>query len=139
VDTEKVIERKQLKNGMELFLYDRSRVMAGDRWLVELQCEAFIPIDDSFWEAFADEEPELLSTIKDVLGEKLVFSTHKKRNFVDAGECEKTLQEMVQQIKSSVMEYLQKPAFPLSLFKKQYQDTRQKLLIQQQINGIEGD
>ena len=77
MDTEKVIERKQLKNGMELFLYDRSRVMTGDRWLVELQCEAFIPIDDSFWEAFADEEPELLSTIKDVLGEKLVFSTQK--------------------------------------------------------------
>ena len=137
MDTEKVIERQKLDNGMEFVLSERSRIMAGDRWLVELLCEAYVPVDDSFWEVVSDEDPNLLATIKEKLGNKLVYSFSKKRNFVDAGERERTLQVMMQQINSTILKYLHKAAFPLSLFKKQYQDTRQKVLIQQAINQNE--
>ena len=50
---EKIIKRQHLDNGMEIILYDRSRPMAGDRWQVELQCEAYIPIEDSYWKTAA--------------------------------------------------------------------------------------
>lgn len=116
---------------MELVLYDRSRIMAGDRWLVELQCEAHIPIDNSFWELMAGEEPTLASGIRKVLGENLLFATNRKKNFVSAEEREAVLQEMVDQIFSSMLEYLRRPQFPLKLFKKQFHEARQKVLIQQ--------
>ena len=34
---------------MELVLHELSQFMAGDRWLVELLCQAYIPIDETFW------------------------------------------------------------------------------------------
>ena len=130
-DTGKIIDQQHLENGIELLLYDRSRVTAGDRWLVELKCEAHIPIDESYWDMVVEEEPRLLLDIRKVLGGRLVFVTTKQRHFVDATECEKMLQEMVHQIHSSMLEYLKKPHFPQEFFKKQYRDARQNVLIQQ--------
>ena len=133
-ETGKIIGRQKLGNGMELILYDRSRLMAGDRWLVELVCKAYIPIDESYWEIAADEDPQRLYAIGEMLGEKLEFHINKKRNFVAAEDWETVLREMVQQVYDSILEYIKRPDFPRRLFAKQYQDARQKLLIQQAMN-----
>ena len=130
-ETEKVIEQQQLDNGIELILFDRSRVTAGDRWQVELKCEALVPIDGSYWDMMAQEDPKLLPDIRKILGEQLVFVATKQRNFVDAKEREAVLQEMVQQVYNSMLEYLKKPHFPQKFFKKKYRETYQKVLIQQ--------
>src|SRR5210317_620401 len=130
-DTEKIIEQQQLDNGIELFLFDRSRVTAGDRWQVELKCEALVPIDGSYWDMMAQEDPKLLLDIRKILGEQLVFVAIKQRNFVDAKERKAVLQEMVQQVYNSMLEYLKKPHFPQEFFKKKYRETHQKVLIQQ--------
>ena len=130
-ETGKVIEQQRLDNGIELFLFDRSRVMAGDRWQVELKCKAHIPIDESCWNKIAQESPQLLPDIRKILGDRLVFVFTKKRNFVDAKEREIVLQEMVQQVYNSMLEYLKRPHFPQEFFKKQYRETHQKILIQQ--------
>jgi hypothetical protein len=129
-ETEKVIEQ-QLDNGIELFLFDRSRVTAGDRWQVVLKCEALVPIDGSYWDMMAQEDPKLLPDIRKILGEQLVFVATKQRNFVDAKEREAVLQEMVQQVYNTMLEYLKKPHFPQEFFKKKYRETHQKVLIQQ--------
>jgi hypothetical protein len=134
-ETGKIIERQQLENGIELLLYDRSRVTAGDRWQVELICEAHIPIAESFWELVAEEEDQLLPDIRKMLGDQLVFVAIKQRNFIDAEERETVLQDMVQQVHSIMLVYLKKPQFPQKFFKKQYRDALQKLLIQQAMNS----
>ena len=130
-ETEKVIEQQQLDNGIELFLYDRSLVTAGDRWQVELKCEAHIPIDESYWEMVTHEEAHLLPDIRKILGDRLVFVATKQRNFVDANERETVLQEMVQQVYNSMLKYLKKAHFPREFFKKQYREALQQVLIQQ--------
>jgi hypothetical protein len=134
-----IIERQQLDNGMEFILYDCSRMIAGDRWLVDIRCEACIPVDASYWEIMAHEEPLNHLAIREILGEKLVFSSSKKRNFVDGKEKETVLQEMVQQVYDSILEYLKRPDFPQRLFKKQYRDARQKVLLQQALKRKAGD
>ena len=138
-ETEKVIEQQQLDNGIELFLFDRSRVTAGDRWQVELKCEALVPIDGSYWDMMAQEDPKLLPVIRKILGEQLVFVATKQRNFVDAKEREAVLQEMVQQVYNSMLEYLKKPHFPQKFFKKKYRETHQKVLIQQAMDQETGN
>ncbi len=134
-ETEKIIEQQQLDNGIELFLYDRSRLTAGDRWQVELKCEAHIPIEKSFWGMMEHDAPQLLADVRRILGDRLVFVTTKKRNFVDAKERETVLQEMVQQIYSTMLEYLKKPHFPQKFFMKQYRDACQKVLLRQAMNN----
>ena len=138
-DTGKIIDQQHLENGIELLLYDRSRVTAGDRWQVELKCEAHIQIDESYWDMVTEEEDRLLPDIRKILGDRVVFVATKQRNFVDANERETVLQEMVQQVHSSMLEYLKKPHFPQEFFKKQYRDARQKVLIQQAMERETGN
>jgi hypothetical protein len=138
-DTGKIIDQRHLENGIELLLYDRSRVTAGDRWQVELKCEAYIQIDESYWDMVTEEEDRLLPDIRKILGDRVVFVATKQRNFVDANERETVLQEMVQQVHSSMLEYLKKPHFPQEFFKKQYRDARQKVLIQQAMDRETGN
>jgi hypothetical protein len=138
-DTGKIIDQQHLENGIELLLYDRSRVTAGDRWQVELKCEAHIQIDESYWDMVTEEEDRLLPDIRKILGDRVVFVATKQRNFVDANERETILQEMVQQVHSSMLEYLKKAHFPREFFKKQYRDARQKVLIQQAMERETGN
>jgi len=138
-DTGKIIEQQHLENGIELLLYDRSRVTAGDRWQVELKCEAHIQIDESYWDMVIEEEDRLLPDIRKILGDRLVFVATKQRNFVDANERETVLQEMVQQVHRSMLEYLKKPHFPQEFFKKQYRDAHQKVLIQRAMERETGN
>ena len=42
---EKLIETIALKNGLALEIYDQSRKIAGDRWLVKIAAKIDIPID----------------------------------------------------------------------------------------------
>jgi hypothetical protein len=138
-DTGKIIDQQYLENGIELLLYDRSRVTAGDRWQVELKCEAHIQIDESYWDMVTEEEDRLLPDIRKILGERLVFVATKQRNFVDANERETVLQEMVQQVYNSMLKYLKKPQFPQEFFKKQYRDAHQKVLIQRAMERETGN
>lgn len=128
-----------MANGMEIVLYDRSRLMAGDRWQVELHCVAFIPIEDSYWKTAAQEDLQILGGIRKKLGDRLEQTFTKKRVFVAEHEREQLLQEMVQQVYSGMMEYLKRPNFPLRLFKKKYHDARQKLLLQQAMDHVADD
>ena len=134
-DTAKIIVQQQLDNGIKLSIYDRSRVMAGDRWQVELECRAYIPMDESYWDLVVQEDPELLHDIKKILDNQLEFVTTRQRNFVDAREYEMVLQEMVKQISDSILDYMKKPNFPQEFFKKQYREAHQKVLIQKAVEG----
>jgi predicted N-acyltransferase len=134
VEDERIIEKQELKNGITLILFDRSRVTAGDRWLVELKCEAHIQTEDGFWNMVAEEDSILQTEIRKILGDGLVFETVNKRNFIDASEREIVLQEMVKQFYSTILEYLKRPHFPQEFFKKRYRETHRKLLLQQAMN-----
>ena len=133
MEDDRIIEQQELENGITLILFDRSRVTAGDRWLVELKCEAHIQTEDGFWNMVAEEDSKLQADIRKILGDRLVFETVNKRNFIDASEREIVLQEMVQQFYSTILEYLKRPHFPQEFFKKQYREARKKILLEQAI------
>jgi hypothetical protein len=125
----RIIERRKLENGIELILYDRSRIMSGDRWLVVLVCETHVPVEDNSWNLMAGEEPQLAAEIRKMLGEKLSYSSSKKRTFVEGKEKEAALQEMMQQVYDSTLKYLKRHDFPGRLLKKQYRDARQQVML----------
>jgi hypothetical protein len=138
-DSGKIIERHQLENGTEIVLHDHSRPMSPDRWIVELQCVAYIPIDDSFWNIAAGEDPQILDGIRKKIGDRLTHTFSQKRIFVPEEEREHLLQEMVHQVYSGMMEYLKNPNFPSKLFKKLYHENRQRLLLQQAMDHVADD
>lgn len=135
--TGKIIKRQLLDNGMEFVLYDRSRYLAAGRWLVDLYGEAYINIDKSFWDRKSGEDPEVLAAIKEILGENLVYAFNRKRNFVESAKRQEIVREMVQQVQSSMQQYLHRPHFPRNLFKKKYQDARRQVLLRQAMDFSE--
>jgi hypothetical protein len=138
-ESERIVERHQLENGTEIILYDHTRSMSADRWIVELQCVAYIPVDDSYWNMAAGEDQQILAGIRKKIGDRLTHTFSQKRIFVPEEEREHLLQEMVHQVYSGMMEYLKKPNFPSKLFKKLYHENRQRLLLQQAMDHVADD
>ena len=131
-----IIKRQHFGNGMEIVLQDHSRRMSADRWIVELHCVVYIPIDESYWHIAAGEDSQILADIKKKLGHRLVHTFIKKRIFVEEQRHDQLLQDMLQQVYRGMMEYLKKPNFPHKLFKRQYHATRQKIMLQQAMSHV---
>lgn len=129
--TSKRIEEKQMTNGMTVSLYDRSRGIIGDRWQVELVCEAVIPITEDLRKARPCEDSELSARIREAMGDTLVFSVAKVRNFVSDEERQAVMDELLGQVRENMMGYLDDPNFPRKLFAKRYEETRERCLFEE--------
>ncbi len=113
-----LIDRKKIADRIEVSFFDLSRPLAGDRWLLELRCEATVPIGEE-WRA---EAPEAAAS----LGEYLTFATTKVRHFVDQGEKTEVLQELQKEMEATLFPYLAGPSFPLRLWQRACQEWQQK-------------
>ncbi|MBW2027418.1 MAG: hypothetical protein JRI90_19205 [Deltaproteobacteria bacterium] len=54
----KPVETIKLNNGIVVEVWDHSRVLAGDRWLVSLEARADIPLDMAQLSALKDKDKE---------------------------------------------------------------------------------
>jgi hypothetical protein len=116
----KLLKTIDLENGLKLKLYDRSRKVAGDRWLVSLEACIDIPVD-AVMDSVA--EPALRSEqVKTALGESVKFRQTLQRNFIAATEKQEVLQDLMVSFLSSTVKYLSRAEFPrkhlLSVYRK---------------------
>lgn len=117
----KQIEQRKLANGSVLTVYDLSRnIAAADRWLIKIRCEISIPVREDFFAAQEEQDPELQSEVRALMGDALVFASEQERNFVDAAEKDQVLQQYVEQMLAAMLLYLENPKFPEKFFNKRY-------------------
>lgn len=109
-----LIERKKLANQVEVAFFDLSRPLAGDRWRLELRCQATVPVRAE-WRG---EAPEIAAAS----GEQLTFTTSKARHFVDQGEKAVLMAELQREMEATLLPYLASPAFPLRLWQRAVAD-----------------
>ncbi|WP_157861397.1 hypothetical protein [Desulfurivibrio alkaliphilus] len=109
------LEKNTLPNGLRLTFYDKSRRLAGDRWLVELQCAAECPLTAELAAQFTEPDDRLRAEIMSRLGDKLEFSVNRTRHFIDEQEKEQVLAELLAGIREHVLIYFVKPDFPRRL------------------------
>jgi hypothetical protein len=99
-----------LENGLQLKLYDQSRKLAGDRWLVLLKATIDIPLDRVAVNA-ADKAAINLDECKKALGAKIRFEQKRQRNFIDAAQKDQVLKNLVNSLLASSRRYFNHPAF----------------------------
>jgi hypothetical protein len=99
-----------LENGLQLKLYDQSRKLAGDRWLVLLTATIDIPLDRVAVNA-ADKTAINLDECKKALGAKFRFEQKRQRNFIDAAQKDQVLNDLVNSLLASSRRYFNHPAF----------------------------
>ena len=134
-----VLGKKELENGATVTVTDQSRVMAGDRWLIKVECAAQMPIADDFYAAYASEDAKLLDAIKEKMGGFLTFAVTKERIFVDAAEKDEVLKGLEEQVSSNMLGYLNNPNFPEKLFAKRFVEVKEECVVAMHYANLKQD
>ena len=122
---EKLIKTIDLENGLELKLYDASRKLAGDRWLVSLIARIEMPINDLLLKK--DVSPLLnVDEVRKVLGERLLFEQKREKIFIDDKEKDEVLKEIQDFFLSSSLSYFSHSDFPKKYVLKKFNEKIKK-------------
>lgn len=127
-----LISERKIGDNILVSIYDRSRTVAGDRWRIELVCEAKLQVAEDNWTRLDKEDPEIAACIRTELGAVLTYSYEIIRNFIDQKEKDKLIDESIRQLEENILHYITKPGFPQKLFDHHYRLARQKCLVAQQ-------
>ncbi|HUT43159.1 MAG TPA: hypothetical protein VMW95_02390, partial [Desulfobacterales bacterium] len=108
---EKLIKTIDLENGLQLNLYDGSRKLAGDRWLVSLIVRMDVPVTEVL-KRNGRESMENLNEIKGMLGDSVMFEKKREKIFIDKTKKETAFKELCDMFLNSSLNYLSKEIFP---------------------------
>jgi hypothetical protein len=121
----KLIKTIDIKKNITLNLYDSSKKLAGDRWLIKLIIQMEIPVT----EALIREDYELMDIVtemKKVLGEKVLFEQVLERIFIDEANKETVLKELTESFLNNTLSYFSHEEFPKRYVLKKYKEMVEK-------------
>ncbi len=99
------LESYQLPNGLTAEVYDYSRRVAGDRWLVGLIIRIDIEVTESDFQEFENGK-ELFEKFREEQGDCVTFEIKKERNFIDQREKDEIFAELLNSIKENTLKYM---------------------------------
>ncbi len=102
---ERLVETIELDNGVKVELWDLSRVLAGDRWLVSLEARVDIPLVPDIMPPTPNRE-RLLRVLRDVFGDNVPYRYIQERHFIDEKDKDALFEEFVTLLKKNVVPYL---------------------------------
>jgi hypothetical protein len=109
--------RRPLANDIILELWDYSRPVAGDRWLVALETRITIPVRrDTLPPDLQNQADQVLET----LGDPVIFTHREERNFIAAREVPALLQEMQDRMLALAPGYFGHSEFAARFLRKTY-------------------
>jgi len=118
---EKLVKTIDLKNGIQLKIFDGSRKVAGDRWMINLVARMDIPVMETLVKN-GRESSESIDEIQTMIGEKVSFEQKRERIFIDESEKESVFKEMVDIFLNHTLRYLSREAFPKQYVMKKYRE-----------------
>lgn len=121
----KLIEKLTLPNGLEVFFYDCSRKVAGDRWYVCLTIEIPIPVKREYFLKESNPEAAYVDFTK-AFGDIYLFSQKKERNFIDEKEVQKLIETMKDDFIKNNLSYIQRNLFPSFCIRKAYNEWKEQ-------------
>lgn len=119
-----IIEQRSLENNMTLTVYDQSKKMVGDRWLIKIICEAELPVAEGFFSRLPEADLALQAEVREKMAGSVKFLATKERTFVAETERTALMEGMVADILTNMVTYLNKPGFPEKLFARKYEEMR---------------
>jgi hypothetical protein len=116
---DKLIDEVKLENGLVLELYDRSRPVAGDRWLVSFKARIDIGVKPEYFEGQGSESPSF-EVIRETLGEMITYHYEKTRNFIAESQKDQVLKGLKERFLNTTLTYFSSPNFPRSIILSRY-------------------
>ena len=103
------VKAMELGNNLKLKIYDNSKKMAGDRWLISLIARINIPVDANS-ELFSGPEYSR-EEIDRLLGSEVLFEQKRERFFIDEKNKESVFNELCESFINNTISYLSHPDF----------------------------
>lgn len=115
----KSISTISLENGLTLEMFDQSRPVAGDRWLVSFEARIEVEVKPEY---LTDKQMPNVSFehIRAVLGDTVFYRYEKVRNFIDETEKDEVFSSLKEHFLSTNLGYLSSPGFPHRLIIRKY-------------------
>jgi hypothetical protein len=118
---EKLADKIGLENGLTLELYDCSRPVAGDRWLVSFVARIEVDVKSEYFEG--RHRPDVsLEGIRAAVGERVLYRHEKRRNFIAESEKGEVFEGLKERFLGANLGYLASPDFPYKLILRKYQE-----------------
>lgn len=123
----KLIDKIGLANSLTLELYDRSRHVAGDRWLVSFVARIEVEVKPEYFEG--QHPPGVpFDDIRAAVGGKAIYRHEKARNFIGETEKNEVFKGLKERFLAASLGYLSSADFPRKLILMQYQQARGGLI-----------
>jgi hypothetical protein len=123
--SESPIKSIPLKNGLLLEIRDKSRITAGDRWLVRIEARMEIPLENAPLSALPEGERGL-EALKKTYGDPLPFQHAQEKHFVDQRDKAAILEGFLENIQKDLLPYLSHPDFPERLILSRCRELKRK-------------
>ena len=119
-----IILSKKVNETTTISFHDKCRKIAGDRWYVEILCKITVIASENLWKEVSENDPHLLSCIRQKIGNELTYSISRIKNFVDEKQKDTLSLEIMKQMEDNLMQYFKMESFETKLFEKIYQEER---------------
>ncbi len=118
-----LIRKIELENGQTLKMFDLSRKISADAYVVTMQATMEIKVEPGL---FAQEPISgmTIDEIRDTLGEKVIYEYRLERNFILDHEKEDVLASLVDTFLKNMGRYIAHPRFAPKLVLKQFKDRK---------------
>jgi hypothetical protein len=114
-----LMEEVKLANGLSLFIYDQSRPLAGDRWLVKLLLFVPIKIRPEHFSHLHDANRAYVAFVA-AMGGDIAMQQPRSRNFISHKDMPETLMQIKQDILTAILPYVSNPDFEARFIAKRY-------------------
>jgi archaellum biogenesis ATPase FlaH len=121
----KPYKRLELDNTHVLEIFDDSRKIASDAYVVVMTARMKIPVEKSLFseEAITDE---MFTDVLETLGSPVVYEYRLERNMIMENEKDQVLAHLVSSFWDNMGQYIAKPKFPEKLVLKEYRQRVEK-------------
>lgn len=123
----KLIDKIKLENGLTLEVYDRSKRVAGDRWLVSFVAHIDVEVKPEYFES-VHKQGLAFEDIRTAVGEKVSYRNEKTRNFIAETEKDEVFRGLRERFLGASLGYLASPDFPRKLILRKYKEAKGQMM-----------
>jgi hypothetical protein len=121
---EQLFKTIDLDSGLKINIYDVSKKMGKDRWLVSMKIQMDIPISKIVWNRSEPSGPSgpSMDDIHKVLGPSVCFEQTIQRVFIAETEKEKLFKQFYDSFMNGSLDYFSHPSFAPNFIIKKYRE-----------------
>ena len=115
------IETIKLDNGFELCIWDQSRILAGDRWLIRFEALMDIPIHEKFVSE-TENRDSILLLLRQRYGDRVQYRYNMERHFVSEDMKTSLFNDFMRSVREVVAPYLSRSDIAEKILLARYRD-----------------